>query len=333
MGNYLGVKCPVCSGRFAGADDIVVCPVCGAPHHRHCYAQSGECVFVQDHISGKEWSPPPCEHADGFDGSAGQEGAKNCGQCGSANPPQTLFCQICGQPMTGAGSYAGAGQGGRPIGHPGFFPQYTSHFHQAENSFAEDAAAGQPPISGLPAQDVAMHIGPNSHHYLPLFYKIEEQSNAPQFNVAACFLNFFYYFYRKMYLVGTVMLAAFLLCLVPFFLFSWELLPFMLYQRGLAGPPAVAINMPGAELYSMIFVSALVVHFIVSFTLSMFANRIYHKQVVDKIRTLMQEYPDESQYRTALVRAGGVDRLSVVLTGISIFVGSNIIISVMINFL
>lgn len=30
-------KCPVCDKQFKKGDDIVVCPECGAPHHRECY--------------------------------------------------------------------------------------------------------------------------------------------------------------------------------------------------------------------------------------------------------------------------------------------------------
>ena len=30
-------KCPVCDKQFKKGDDVVVCPECGAPHHRECY--------------------------------------------------------------------------------------------------------------------------------------------------------------------------------------------------------------------------------------------------------------------------------------------------------
>ena len=41
--NYKGVSCPVCGQEFKEGDDIVVCPECGAPHHRSCYKQLGNC--------------------------------------------------------------------------------------------------------------------------------------------------------------------------------------------------------------------------------------------------------------------------------------------------
>lgn len=55
--NYIGIKCPVCHRPFEAGDDIVVCPICGAPYHRHCYEQAGKCLFEEKHAAGESWSP------------------------------------------------------------------------------------------------------------------------------------------------------------------------------------------------------------------------------------------------------------------------------------
>ena len=337
MGNYLGVKCPVCSGRFAAADDIVVCPACGAPHHRHCYAERGECAFAQDHISGKEWRPPVEDHAGGFGYDANSQSTKTCGRCGSANPPQALFCQICGQSMTAAHSYAGQRQGGFRGDPPKSYPNYSSYFHDMEDHFFDSMTSGKDPISDLPAKDVAIYIGSSAHYYLPRFYQIDGGDRVLQFNAAACFLGFFYYFYRRMYRAGAVMLALSLICMVPFFMFSWEILPAALYlhQHGL---PFTANNLSAQDMqivhmYTGIVFGAAVFNFVVSLILSLFANKMYYRQVVENIRALMREYPGHNEYRMALSKAGGVDRLSVILIGTAIFVGSNAIISFMAYFL
>ncbi|MGN1051081.1 MAG: RING finger protein, partial [Acutalibacteraceae bacterium] len=47
--DYIGYKCPVCEKNFHADDDIVVCPECGAPHHRSCYEQIGKCAFSEKH--------------------------------------------------------------------------------------------------------------------------------------------------------------------------------------------------------------------------------------------------------------------------------------------
>lgn len=60
MSNYfrfLNQKCPVCEKEFTEGDDIVVCPLCGTPHHRDCYKRNGECANYDEHSKGFRWSP------------------------------------------------------------------------------------------------------------------------------------------------------------------------------------------------------------------------------------------------------------------------------------
>lgn len=54
---YLNQKCPVCEKEFTGEDDIVVCPLCGTPHHRDCYKKNGECGNFDKHNEGYRWTP------------------------------------------------------------------------------------------------------------------------------------------------------------------------------------------------------------------------------------------------------------------------------------
>ena len=43
-------KCPVCNEQFKSGDDIVVCPECGAPHHRECYEKNEHCFYADKQI-------------------------------------------------------------------------------------------------------------------------------------------------------------------------------------------------------------------------------------------------------------------------------------------
>ena len=54
---YLNQKCPICEKEFANNDDIVVCPLCGTPHHRDCYKKNGECGNYDEHNKGFRWTP------------------------------------------------------------------------------------------------------------------------------------------------------------------------------------------------------------------------------------------------------------------------------------
>ncbi len=64
---YTGVKCPVCNEFFNPQEDIVVCPLCGTPHHRECYKKNGECANAEKHNEGYRWEsvePPKEEKAE-----------------------------------------------------------------------------------------------------------------------------------------------------------------------------------------------------------------------------------------------------------------------------
>ncbi len=54
---YSNEKCPVCENEFLPTDDIVVCPLCGTPHHRECYKKNGECSNFDEHNKGFRWTP------------------------------------------------------------------------------------------------------------------------------------------------------------------------------------------------------------------------------------------------------------------------------------
>ena len=51
-------KCAVCSAYLFDEDDVVYCPVCGAPHHRECYLSIGKCGLEEFHGTEKEYKKP-----------------------------------------------------------------------------------------------------------------------------------------------------------------------------------------------------------------------------------------------------------------------------------
>ena len=55
MSKYTGLECPVCKNTFKEADDIVVCPECGAPYHRTCYQKEGHCIYEDKHGTDQAW--------------------------------------------------------------------------------------------------------------------------------------------------------------------------------------------------------------------------------------------------------------------------------------
>ena len=50
--NLEGQKCALCNAYLFNEDDVVFCPVCGAPHHRECYNSISHCAL--EHLHGTD---------------------------------------------------------------------------------------------------------------------------------------------------------------------------------------------------------------------------------------------------------------------------------------
>ena len=56
MPRFENKLCPVCKSRFNDKADVVVCPICGAPHHRICYLTNNKCALEDIHETGWTWN-------------------------------------------------------------------------------------------------------------------------------------------------------------------------------------------------------------------------------------------------------------------------------------
>ena len=55
MSRFDNKICPICRKPLSEASDVVVCPVCGTPHHRACYLAQNRCGVEEYHSTGFEW--------------------------------------------------------------------------------------------------------------------------------------------------------------------------------------------------------------------------------------------------------------------------------------
>ena len=53
-----GLSCVHCKAYLFEEDDVVICPVCGAPHHRDCYNSIGKCALEELHGTENEYKKP-----------------------------------------------------------------------------------------------------------------------------------------------------------------------------------------------------------------------------------------------------------------------------------
>lgn len=50
-----GITCSLCHSYLFEDDDVVYCPVCGAPHHRDCYNRIGHCALEELHGTDRQY--------------------------------------------------------------------------------------------------------------------------------------------------------------------------------------------------------------------------------------------------------------------------------------
>lgn len=319
MSNYIGVRCPVCNKKFTQTDDIVVCPICGAPHHRECYAEKGACAFVSDHISGKEWSAPPPEPqtVEGAAGSpfgyanpaAGAEASGavvTCPVCKATNPCGMIFCQVCGRRISEVSYQNPAQQSHSSWGFPPFMQELDPI------SLMYGGVLPDEKIDGESARDIAVYIGENSAYYLPRFKNMFERSNIISFNFSALIFSFIYFFYRKMYLIGAALLALSLLSMIPSVYLMREVVPQIINAWINSELP---VNHNAIIHYQSIVQTSNSVSFFIGFAVSLLANHLYYMKVMSDVKALREGRAgehDEIAYNKALSQKGGVSKAAVI---------------------
>lgn len=308
LANYVGVDCPVCKAAFTPQDDVVVCPICGAPHHRSCYQKTGNCAFHEQHAQGYTWvrksviDPTEQPGTSGTTIGTGASEADCCPSCGLKNPQDHMFCAGCGTRL------------GAP----------ESGFHAASQAYTT-AFGGVSPnetIAGVSARDLALYVGSSSQYFLPRFREIDRGA-AVSINFPAI-LNFVYFFYRKMYKPAFILLALYLLLQIPSMVYAYEFVgyfaqhinEFMTTMDWNVLMSFTPTRFPWA--ITLMNLSSYVV-FTTSILLMFFSNKIYLQCAVKDIRKIKEkcavsETFNEGLYTEALARRGNT------AFGIAIFV-------------
>jgi hypothetical protein len=310
MSRYDSIDCPICGKPLDSGEEIVVCPECGAPYHRSCYLEHGSCVFPDLHEKGEAWEAPNREEK--YDGNA----SLRCSRCGTINPPHGIFCEVCGNklsdsPVPPAGEQTSAPGGWQtpPAGQPPFqggfggFPQgmplnpYTTPF---------GGVAPDEEIDGIPAKELAIFVGRNSHYFLPRFKELS-RTRAKMINWSAFFFHGGYFLYRKMYLPAILVLLFNLLLSVPGTLLMME----TMYGSDMLGFSIASVStLTTANLLCSF--AELAMRFFCGFL----ANTLYKGHCQKKITRLKAEFGNTEDYYGILAKKGSV--ATKLITGILI---------------
>ncbi len=233
MSHRLG-DCPICKKPFASGDDIVICPYCGAPYHRACYAQQGHCSFEDRHKEGFEYRPTPKKAKEPADSAAAPasaaagETAKTppskgkvrseaeggpkrpggilCERCRTINDARNIFCEKCGAPLHGAATGSKGEGAGTPFGSAGpggLFGGFGGFAGPGPGGEAGPETAAE--IDGIPREDWAAFVGKNAPVYLARLTQMQSRGGKTSFMLSAFFVPYMYFAYRKLW--GWMVLA------------------------------------------------------------------------------------------------------------------------------
>lgn len=339
--DYTGLKCPVCGKPFTSDDDIVVCPECGAPYHRACYQQAGHCIYQDKHGTPDAWKPPE-EHTE-----PECEAGKVCPRCGKKNAQTALFCDQCGQPLSGAeakeppsrGAYPSPYQAQNnpnapPYQNPGASnpPPYQNPGtpnapYSGPYPFAFDPLGGvgrdEPLADGVTAGDVEKFVQNNPQYYVPTFVNIKRYHRS-RFNFSAFLFSGGWMLYRKQYKWGAILTGIMLLIYIASnfvsYRFATPLIMDLMQQVGVditAAYPTMEQSMQFMSLLMeqapwqifIVWVPALLelTRFVIMLFVGFNGNRMYMNHCIRKIQTIRSENPAQEDYAAHLRLHGGVN--------------------------
>ncbi len=309
--NYKGISCPVCGQEFHEGDDVVVCPECGAPHHRACYKQVGHCAMKQElHEKGLTWQnpneKPPVPEKDGV--QPDENGNIICPNCGLFCKETDAVCPYCQFPLKKPSAVQRQGQ---PLVENPFEGEPTTPVSdEIEDIFG--AIYEEDQISGIPAKDFVYIIHKNYTYFLRVFKIYSQRAKAKVFNWSAFFLNFLYFFYRKMYKIGAILLTFYILTNIPSFILSYRMVqqaiedPLLLYSLN--------FNLGNLQWLSTLSRVLSYVRIGVSIYCGFTANHYYY----DHCRQMIQKHQKtqtggSSAYYQSLSTAGGTNLASALI--------------------
>lgn len=305
---YEGQQCQLCGKEFTSEDSVVVCPICGAPHHKECYLEHGDCALAQHHSEGFTYkaSEPSVEQVE--DNPQGT--AHYCKRCGAKLVEDAEFCLMCGQPNSAPVSVIPVAKnaGKDPLG----------GLDQGEE------------IAGVKVGELAATVRLNSNKYLPKFKALNSRRTRLSWNWSAAIFGEYYYFFRKMYLVGFLLIVFGALAVqVANTLLGDPMGQFVstfgsFFEGGYAAALASQdklnelMQVPGNRALVFRALVPTLAPIVLNILLAPFANLLYLKTCVKRVKTLREFFEEfggktGTSYHVELLRRGGVNLLGIFL--------------------
>ena len=283
--NYTGVECPVCKQKFNENDDVVVCPVCGTPHHRACYSRLGNCANESRHDGSFVFEMPKRKDEAplfGFGASVSEDADKGSGLFGEGDTPDNEQ------------------------------PPFASQNGPFEFELDENTQ-----VDGIPMEEVIQFVGRDSFSAkLTLNLALLDKFNRPRPNIAAFLLPYLWLFYRKLYKFGILVIALTLISTVAFTnrnTIDYTKRLYNAYMSAVRGEIPLdefaekvdQIQQQGTGNSIYFDAAPQVCSLIIRLVVALFANKWYLENMKKQVLKTREECSSMDQYMSALSVKGG----------------------------
>ena len=339
--------CPVCNEKFQNGDDVVVCPECGAPHHRSCYEKENHCFYQDRHAEHfsyeslfrkekeQEQEEVPKEFED-FENIIcpvcflkNPKGSRNCARCGTdlrmENPAANQNNRQNGQNQSpnGQQNRQQNQQGGMPFGFgtagiPAFDPLGGL---DSKEEVGDNVNAGE----------AAKFTGKNTPYFSIVFQRLK-RFNKSKFSFAAFIFSGVYFLYRKMYGIGVL----FSMLIIVTNVLSTFIMMTPTWSSCVRELTSLSVNDIGSsQEIASVFVKMLyfylpfllnAVRYVLMLISGLTANRLYYKHSIKKINQIKNENKEKTadELNRKLEEGGGVNLPLALSFGITMLIISYI---------
>lgn len=338
MNRFENLSCPVCGQTFQPQDDIVVCPVCGTPHHRECYQKLGHCAHLDWHAQGKRFeaggrSDQTREKQQ--DTQSGEEKKEEiCPRCGAVNPPDLYFCRQCGFPLNGPFQK----EQNRSWQNNGQQPPYSG----ADPRYQQPPFGGVPPVffspyagmdpeeelaEGVTVKEMAQYLGTASPSFLMRFRRIAKERKTVSWNLLFAVGNVFYALYRKFYRIALPLLIYGILYIglnLAITIFTYQALFSQLSNTVSVTEIYSVLEQVMSQLPSGVLLLYDLLHFLllpICILMGLFGDKLYFHYCVDRIREIKASHQtSEEELQVQLARKGGVNKTALLISLVVMFI-------------
>lgn len=285
--NEKGLSCAGCKAYLFEEDDIVYCPVCGAPHHRECYNRTGHCALEELHGTENEYDAekaarPVAEEKN--ESEKAENGVVTCGICGERYSRELNKCPKCSA------------------------PDFAKINPYSEFDFLGGVPADLKLEDDITAKEATRFVAANTHRYIPKFALLNK-NNRVSWNWMAFLFPCGWMLSRKMYKNGII--TGILSIIATFLTYPLNL---ALYNLGLAEGNTYADIVTGIveklpEIGAAVFILAMlgfVLKIVIRVISALFGDYFYRSYALSAIKEIKTQSDDpDYDYR----KKGGVNIL------------------------